>query len=69
MLLAWRSVLVWHSSLFSIKLVALVVLFVSSTICSSLDRFPWIWVSNKLVSNHRLAISLALVDATLRLDL
>ena len=50
------SGLVWHSSLFSIKLIPLVVLFLRSTICSTLElgcltslflitgsQFPWCW--------------------------
>ena len=69
MLPALKSMLVWLSSFLRIKFMPLVVLFLSNTICSSLDQFPWTWVSNELDSNRRLALSLALVDGILRLDL
>ena len=65
----FQSVLAWLSSLCSIKLVPMVVLFLSSNVHSSLDLFQWTWVFNWLISNCRLAISLVLVDGILRLDL
>ena len=61
--------LAWHSSLFSIKLVPMVVLFLSNNVHSSLDLFQWILVSNGLISNHKLTITLAMVDEILRLYL
>ena len=69
MLPTFQSMLDWHSSLYSIKLISMVVLFLSSNVYSSLDLFQWTWVFNWLISNHGLVISLVLASGILRLDL
>ena len=42
---AFQSMLVWHSSLCNIKLLPMIVLFLSINIRSNLDLFQWTWVT------------------------